>query len=77
MEIFFFPFLNGSEDEAETSGKHSQENSSFTSTLTLEIKLHTHTHLHARTHTHTLVTQCRKTFTGNALEDIFISIYFI
>lgn len=31
------------------------------------------THTSART----LVTQCRKTFTGNALEDIFISIYFI
>lgn len=29
------------------------------------------------THTDTRVTQCRKTFTGNALEDIFISIDFI
>lgn len=40
---------NGSEDEAETGDKLSQENLSLTSTLTLGIKLHTHPH----THTHT------------------------
>lgn len=61
---------NCSKDEAETSGKHSQENSAFTSTLTLGKQT---AHISA----HTLETQCRKTFTGNALEDIFRSIYFI
>lgn len=35
---------NGSEDEAETGDKLSQENLSLTSTPTLGIKLHTHTH---------------------------------
>lgn len=41
--------LNGSEDEAETRGKHSQENLSFISMLTLGIKLHTHPHTHIHT----------------------------
>lgn len=58
--------LNGSEGEEETGVKHVIH--LYTDH---EIKLNSHPN------TRTLVTQCRKTFTGNALEDIFISIYFI
>lgn len=41
--------FDGSEDEAETCGKHSQEDLSFTSTLTLEIKPSTHSYKHTHT----------------------------
>lgn len=58
--------LNGSEGEAKTSGKHS----SFTAILTLGTNS-----TRAPWHTHTHIIQCRKTFTGNALEDLDISIF--
>lgn len=67
------------EEEAETCGKRSEGFVIHLYTaLGINQNTHTHTHIypHTHTHTHTLVTQCRKTFTGNALEDIFISIYF-